>query len=1016
MISLRLFLLFLLCLPVPPLKSDDAALSARKFLPLMPQVADRSSMSWAEGFPGVVKGAPWFRCIETGHYAFVLNTETLTVPHFGAVTKENQWKSLPPAEMALRITTNGKSYGATAGGTWTRFTGPRLIESGRLFQRADVTDLVFSAADGDILPVEARFETAAWPDRLGLLLFARPGQQPLAAGEESFGRVRGGYGLDGSSFFEIPSNPEWDSANFTLEFWAFVPSEFQVSANTPWLVCKNRNESEDGNYGIMVRRDGAMQARINLGGGPENQFVLEGEAGDSRLKKNTWNHLALSYDGDSLRLYANGRISGEKKIGRVRVSVPGPIAFGRRQDNFGDGYRFRGVVDEIRLYDHALSLEELQAHFQKPEQPLTALTPVGEWCFRQDLQAAMAIPREQWKNASMEIRFAAGGKELESSWSLPEGEIGNTDQWREVSLAMTPETMSLVQTPSITVEAAEIPSGRKRPVSYEVGFGWHRINLDGIQPIPAPGRSGPDNDAIERVKLVLSNSSSQEQIARLLFEKTARGILQRIGSPITGISAVLRDVEGNPNGIPVQLSKNWHNDPEGGVYTGAWFHGISQLRLPAESSVELELTLVYGHWGGIAAASHAQLCLIGWGSNQLWEESALGSWGESVCYEPDQVQRGCTVMDVRPVMLRAMGNGEPWGWTANVGGGDFFRVFDTSGNRIPHSAMRAERVQQGPCLTRVTYSGRIGKNMTHSSTVSLSRTDDLVRAVYHLRLDVTNTTPFSRFVIFQVGADNYNSSREKKMAIGNEDGLIREWTTEWGGNTLRNSPLEVVGRTPWVSLHDAELLEGKSGGAVANRGIVIREWKATIAGKEASPWFVERGLSVDKSDSSTMDLVPPPGVTQLEAGDYIEATIEHVIVPQKVDDYYGPNEELRAALMQYGNTWNMIHWEASGNHREVIMKTGNLLRTFPEIAVETAEDTASLTLTGGLGYVPVSFSGIGSPRGFTLTLDGQTLDQSVHGTDFWQTDYDPASRTWTLTYNIPISDKKPHSLVFSRNP
>ena len=106
MISLRLFLLFLLCLPVPPLKSDDAALSARKFLPLMPQVADRSSMSWAEGFPGVVKGAPWFRCIETGHYAFVLNTETLTVPHFGAVTKENQWKSLPPAEMALRITTN----------------------------------------------------------------------------------------------------------------------------------------------------------------------------------------------------------------------------------------------------------------------------------------------------------------------------------------------------------------------------------------------------------------------------------------------------------------------------------------------------------------------------------------------------------------------------------------------------------------------------------------------------------------------------------------------------------------------------------------------------------------------------------------------------------------------------------------------------------------------------------------------------------------------------------------------
>lgn len=53
-------------------------------------------MSWAEGFPGVVKGAPWFRCIETGHYAFVLDTETLTVPHFGAVTKEEPMEVAAP--------------------------------------------------------------------------------------------------------------------------------------------------------------------------------------------------------------------------------------------------------------------------------------------------------------------------------------------------------------------------------------------------------------------------------------------------------------------------------------------------------------------------------------------------------------------------------------------------------------------------------------------------------------------------------------------------------------------------------------------------------------------------------------------------------------------------------------------------------------------------------------------------------------------------------------------------------
>jgi hypothetical protein len=1014
--SLRLFSLLLLFLAVPRLKSDDAGAGAGQLLSLMPRVADRSSMMWAEGFPGVIEGVTWLRCIETGHYAFVLNTETLEVPHFGVVAEDVQWKALPPAELSLRIKANGKTYEAMAGGKWTRFTGPRLIESGRLFQRSDVTDLVFSAADGALLNVEARLETAAWPDRLGLILSARPGQMPLAAGEGSFGRVRGGFGLDGTSYFEIPSAPEWDPANFTLEFWAFVPTDFQASANSPWLVCKNRNEVADGNYGIMIRHDGAMQARINLGGGGGNQFILEEEGGGFALQRDSWNHLALSYDGNMLRLYANGRIAGGKKIGKVRVPVPGPIAFGRRQDNFGDGYRFRGIVDEIRLYDRVLTLEELRGHFRKPEQPEIGPGLVGEWVFRENQQASMAVPGEQWRDASMEVQFSSGTESVESEWASPEGELWTADQWKEVSIGFTPETRKSDSQTVINVEATEVPGGVKRPVHYDSGPGWNRINLDGINPTPRPGGKGPDNDAIERVKLTLSNPSGEEQIARLMFEKTARGILQRIGSPITGISAMLRDAEGNPTGIPVQLSKNWHNDPEGGVYSGAWFHGLSQVRLPAKSSVELELTLVYGHWGGVAAASHAQLCLIGWGSNQLWEQSALGSWGESVCYEPDQVQRGCTVMDVRPLMVRSMGKGEPWGWTANVGGGDFFRFFDTDGNRIPHSAMQADREQQGPCLTRVTYAGRIGENMTHSSTVSLSRTDDLVRAVYHLRLDVRQPIGFSRFVLFQVGADNYNSSREKKMALGNEDGLIKEWATQWGGNVLRTTPVEVTGETPWASLHEAELHEGQSSGAGANRGIVIRDWKARIAGKEASPWFVERGLSVGKNDSSTMDLVPPPGVTQLEAGDYIEATIEHLVVPQSSGDYYGPNEALRTALGRDGNTWKMIQREVVENRRDVTMKAGRLLRLFPEVAVETIDDSASLTLTGCLGYVPVSFSRLRSPRDFVLTLDGQVLDQSVHGNDFWQADYDPSTQSWTLTFNIPVNDGKPHELVFSGKP
>jgi hypothetical protein len=617
----------------------------------------------------------------------------------------------------------------------------------------------------------------------------------------------------------------------------------------------------------------------------------------------------------------------------------------------------------------------------------------------------------------MEVRFTTSKGDLHKRWDLPKDQTWTTAAWHEVSLALDPVAFEMAEGNSpVTVKAMEISNGNARPVDYDPALGWHRVNLDGIEPTVPPGTTAPGNDGIERVKLVLSNPTGREQPARLMFEKTAHGIRQRIGSAITGVSAILRDAAGSPTGIPVQLSKNWHNDPDAGVHAGQWFHGISQVRLPPGATVELELTLVYGHWGGVAAASHSQLCLIGWGSNQLWEQSALGAWGESICYEPDQVQADCTITDVRPLMVTSMGNGARWGWTSNVGGGDFFRLFDSSGNRLAHRAMRSTFHRQGPCLTEVTHAGRIAEGITHATTLSLARTDDMARGTYQLRLDVSQATDFSRFVIFQIGADTYSSTGEAKMAIGNENGLLKEWGTRWGGNTYRAEPLECVGRIPWVSLHQAVPRANEKPGARANRGIVIRSWKAKLGGRKAAPWIAERGLTLHRTDSSTLDLVPPPCVTRLLPGDFIEATIELVIVPQFASDYYGPNQELRAALQQDENTWRMIHREAVGNDRRIKMRAGSLQRVYPAITVGTVDDQAAFTLTGGLGYVPITFTGLTSPRGHTLSVDGQPVDQAIHGNDFWQTDYDADTRRWSQTFNLPVRDAKTHTLRFARQP
>jgi hypothetical protein len=374
------------------------------------------------------------------------------------------------------------------------------------------------------------------------------------------------------------------------------------------------------------------------------------------------------------------------------------------------------------------------------------------------------------------------------------------------------------------------------------------------------------------------------------------------------------------------------------------------------------------------------------------------------------VQANCTITDFRPAMVAGRDTGRKWAWTSNVGGGDFFRFFDPAGNRVPHSAMRTIYHRHGPCLTEVTFPGRIGNGIRQSTTVSLGRTDDLVRGVYRLRLDVTQPMKFSRFVIFQIGADTYSYTGERKMAVGNEGGLIKEWDTQWGGNTYRTERMECTGHVPWVSLHEAVPRANQKNGCWANRGIVIRSWKARLGGRGASPWIAERGLTLHRKDTSTLDILPPPGVSRLEPGDFVDATIEHVVVPQFAKDYYGPNAALRAALSKDENTWRMILREARANHRQVQTTRGTLERRYPDVRVRVADGQAAFTLTGGLGYVPVTFTGLKKPAGHTLLVDGQPLDQSVHGNDFWQTDCDPATRTWSRTYNVPATDNQPHAI------
>ena len=271
---------------------------------------------------------------------------------------------------------------------------------------------------------------------------------------------------------------------------------------------------------------------------------------------------------------------------------------------------------------------------------------------------------------------------------------------------------------------------------------------------------------------------------------------------------------------------------------------------------------------------------------------------------------------------------------------------------------------------------------------------------------------FQRLAFYQVGADNYNDHQFTTLARGNTAGLVEEWEPPKGGRHYSRSGIICDGKCPWFSLHGA-INQDKKGGAWANRGLVVRQWRARLGGQPvniptAAVFGTENG-----PPSANIELTPPVGLSELQPGDFVEAVLELVIMPISADDYYGPNTALSAALRAGGNTWKMLLREASGDSFGVEAVRGRVVNSWPPVIVVDAKGVAEVVLDGGLGFVPITFSHLSSYRGYELWQnDGRgrrRVDQAFHGHDFWQTDFDPISRTWSLTYNVSVdtNDNRP---------
>lgn len=489
----------------------------------------------------------------------------------------------------------------------------------------------------------------------------------------------------------------------------------------------------------------------------------------------------------------------------------------------------------------------------------------------------------------------------------------------------------------------------------------------------------------------------------------------------SGPAPCLRDaVTGEPIGLPVMISRNPHVypvEPEP-LYNATWANFYTYITVLPGQVLQFEFTNAYAKWGETFASSAAHLCLIGWGGNQSWIVSSIGSFGEAFCYDPDLSHKCSLGTDGHALLClpNSYGTMKKYTWTPGPGGSDYFVYYDQNNQKQHLVNIKVEYNSYAPNIAKFTLNGyTLDGKAKAELTFTLGRTDDVNKVLQHFKYTVLEDINYTRLAFYQCGADNYNDSQFRINYYGDYSGLQGRITLDSEDNSqqlgyfnrrYQNIKIEKAGF--WLSQNNNGALEnGKYTGI--SRAMVLREYSAKINGQEYDlPEVSFYKTSLGTGVSLIGEIVPPAeagGI--LEAGSVIEGTVEYFHFPQIKDRYYGPSEIFNDIPEEYFDSWELLYEYAVKGRLEISAQYGQIENVYPVVIKcgDTSQGMgARFTVSGGKGYVPVSITGVPEYSNWRLykLIDGQEviLDQSVQGNDYWQCIQDAQTGLFTYSFNV----------------
>ncbi len=216
----------------------------------------------------------------------------------------------------------------TSGNVWSFTTSGKLVGWWKL-DETEGRDVVDSSGNNNF----------------GKILEGSPKWQP------SGGKIGGALLFDGKGdFINIANESNFDFTNqMTVAAWVKVNS-----VNNWWQAIVTKGDSAwrfhhyEQSGRVAFHATGLTTPNMQQHGGP---------AGDSQVTDGQWHHVAAVYGGGKGYIYVDGQLDDEIDMAGTIGTNNEPVMIGENSQQ--RGRYFNGMIDEVRVYDYALSAGEV---------------------------------------------------------------------------------------------------------------------------------------------------------------------------------------------------------------------------------------------------------------------------------------------------------------------------------------------------------------------------------------------------------------------------------------------------------------------------------------------------------------------------------------------------------------------------------------------------------------------------------------------------------------------------------